>query len=55
MKVKFFDGYDTVKLEDRINQFGATVEICDTKLTILPAQNQNYTNYVVLVMYKEKI
>ena len=54
MKVKFFDGYDIVMLEDKINQFGSTVEICDTKLTILPVQ-RSYTHYVVLVMYKEKI
>lgn len=55
MKVKFFDGYDIVMLEDKINQFGSTVEICDSKLTILPAPNQSHTHYVVLVMYKEKL
>ncbi len=55
MKIKIFESYDKEKLEELVNKFGSAVEICDAQLTILPAPNQNYTHYVVLVMYKEKL
>jgi hypothetical protein len=55
MKIKIFDSYDKEKLEELVNKFGSAVEICDTQLTVLPAPNQNFTHYVILVMYKEKI
>ena len=55
MKIKIFESYDKEKLEELVNMFGSVVEICDTQLTILPAPNQSFTHYVILVMYKEKI
>jgi hypothetical protein len=55
MKIKIFESYDKEKLEELVNKFGSAVEICDTQLTILPAPNQGFTHYVILVMYKETI
>ena len=55
MKIKIFESYDKEKLEELVNKFGSAVEICDTQLTILPALNQSFTHYVILVMYKETI
>jgi hypothetical protein len=53
MKIKIFKSFDFVKLEKNVNTFINDVKVVNTQLSILPAANEHYTQYVLLVMYED--
>ena len=53
MKIKIFQSYDREKLTEQVNNFIATVKVVNMQLQVLPATNQSYTQYMILLQYEE--
>lgn len=53
MKIKIFKSFDFAKLEENVNNFINGVKVVDTQLSILPATDEHYTQYILLVTYED--
>ena len=54
MKIKIFQSFDREKLEETVNDFLQTVRVMnDMQLTVLPAPNDQFTKYILLISYEE--
>ena len=53
MKVKIFEASDHEKVAAKANEFLRNVKCISTQLTIRPAYNETFTQYVILITYED--
>lgn len=52
MKIKLIKDHDLERLETKANDFIEFVSVISTQLTIRPAPNDSFTQYVLLITYE---
>jgi hypothetical protein len=53
MKIKLIKGHDLERLETKANDFMEQVTVISTQLSIRPAPNESFTQYVLLITYED--
>jgi hypothetical protein len=52
MKIKLLKDHDIRSLEANANSFMRDVKVINTQLSIRPASNESFTQYVLLITYE---